>query len=896
MLSDLLYRVRALFRRDNLEAELADELRFHFEQQVEKYVKAGLTREEATRQACLVFGGLDQVKEDCRDARGVRFLETLAQDVRYGLRILRKHPGFTVVAMLTLALGIGASTAVFSVVNTILLKPLPYSNPDRIVMLWWRAPISSTQYADIQWPWGPKDFAEFSPKTKTIRSLGAFKSDFFNLVGSGEPERLDGLRASAGFFSALGEDPALGRTFTPEEDQPGHEYEVILSDQLWRDRFGSEAGILGHAITLNGQSYTVVGVMPRGFTFPHAEEMPTILSFPAQIQLWVPLAIPAGAPRGPQELAVVGRLNPGVTMSQAEAELRVYGSRVEKEFPPAKGWLNPNVVSLTRQVVGDTRRPLLLLLGAVGVVLLIASSNVASLILTRSLGRRQEFALRAALGAGRGRLIRQLVTESLLMAAVGGLTGILVAEAGLYLVKIFGPSNIPRLREVGLDPRVFTFTIGITLVTGLLFGLMPATGTPRENLVESLKEGGRRSGGSATHPKIRNALLVAQVALALVLVISAGLLVRTFYYMLAADAGFNSTHVLTFQLSLPSSKYADTEHMAQLYEKALRALRSLPGVQSAGLVSEVPMGGSTDSTEIRIPDHPSTDDKEHPYANYSFASPGYFSAIGTPLLRGRDFAEMDVTGSMPVTIINSAMALKYWPGRDPIGRQLGVKTQRFPTRTIIGIVPDIKHNSLRDDPDPEMYVPYTQNEIKWWPSMQTMQVALRTKADPASLAGSVREALRSVDPDLPVAKVTTLTALVDNSMAQPRFSLLLLGSFGGLALMLAVIGMYGVISYSVQQRTQEIGIRMAMGATRRDVLRMVLGMGARLAALGIVIGLGFAWMATRAMANFLYGIQPTDAPTFAFVPALLMTVALFACYLPARRATRVDPLVALRHE
>ena len=894
MLNDLLYRVRALFRREKVEAELADELRFHFEQQVEKFVRSGLTHQEAIRQTRLVFGGTDQVKEECRDARGVSFLEILLQDVRFGLRILRKMPGFTVVAVLTLALGIGASTAVFSAVNTILLKPLPYPNPERIVMLWWKAPILLADAAD-QFPWRKQDFARFSLAAKSFQSIGAFKSDFFNLVGSGEPTRLDGLRASAGFFPALGLVPALGRAFTPEEDQPGHEFEVILSDELWRDRFGSDTGILGRAITLNGQSYTIVGVMPRGFAFPRAEEMPATLSLPPRIQLWVPLDLPA-ASGGPNEFAVVGRLNPGGTAEQATEELRIYGDRTASEFPDSKGWYNPNVISLTQQIVGDTRRPLLLLLGAVGIVLLIASSNVASLLLTRTLGRKQEFTLRGALGAGHGRLMRQLLTESLLLASLGGLAGMVLAEIALDVVKILGPSNVPRLQEVQLDPRVFVFTIGITFIAAILFGWMPSIGTSRESLVESLNEGGRRTSGSATHPKVRNALLVAEVALALVLVVSTGLLVRTFYHMLAADPGFNPTHVLTFQLALPNSKYTDTDRMAELYQKVLRALEAVPGVQSAGIVSEVPMGGSTDSTVIRVPDHPRVDGKEHPYVNYSFASPGYFSALGTPLLRGRDFLDTDTLGSAHVTVINNAMAKKYWPGQDPIGREVGVENPRWPTRTVVGIVPDIKHASLREVPDPEMYVPYTQNEIRIWPSMQTMQVALRSKIEPAALTASAREALRSVDPDLPISNVATLEALVDNSMAQSRFSLFLLGSFGILALVLAMIGMYGVISYSVQQQTREIGIRMAMGATRQDVLRMVLGSGARLAALGITIGLPTAWIVTRTMESFLYGVRSTDPLTFAVVSVLLMSVALFACFLPARRATRVDPLVALRYE
>jgi len=883
------------FRRGDWERELSEEMRDHLEKQVAANLADGLTPDEARRQAALRFGAVEGVKEDCREQRSGFWLDALRADARFALRMLRKNPRFTAVTVLTLALGIGATTSVFSVVNSILLKPLPYPNPDKIVMLWWKAPISSAQFDADRFPWGKRDFLHFSQGSRAFQSLGAFKSDFFNFAGSGEPVRLDGLRASAGFFSALGVVPALGRAFTPEEDQPGREFEVILSDQLWRDRFGADPGILGRAITLGGASYTVVGVMPRGFAFPRAEEMPAVLSFPPRIQLWVPLDIPA-APRGPQDLAVIGHLNPGVTREQAAAELRIYGDRMEKDFPGTGAWYNPNVVPLARQVVGDTRRPLLLILAAVGVVLLIASSNVASLLLTRSLGRKREFTLRSALGAGRRRLIRQLLTESLLLAAIGGVAGIVLAEISLYVLKILGPTNVPRLRDVSLEPRVFFFAIAITLVAGILFGLAPELASSRENLVESLKESGQRSGGGAAHSKLRNALLVSEVALALVLVISAVLLVRTFNRMLEADAGFNPTRVLTFQLSLPNAKYKDTDRMAELYLRALRALQSLPGVQAAGLVSEVPMGGSTDSTVIRVPDHPRANDKDHPYANYSFASPGYFSAIGTPLLRGRDFLETDTAGSMLVTIINSAMAQKYWPGQDPIGRQVGVEDTRWATRTVVGIVANIKHNSLRDDPVPEMYVPYTQNEIKIWPSMQTMQAALRTKADPAALTASVREALRSVDADLPVANVATLAALVNDSMAQPRFSLFLVGSFGGLALVLAMIGMYGVISYSVQQRTQEIGIRMALGASRGTVLRMVLGLGAQLAALGIAIGLLASWMVTRTMESFLYQVRATDPLTFATVSIALMCVALAACYIPARRAMSVDPNIALRYE
>jgi predicted permease len=882
-------------RRERMMDELDEDIREHIEREAQDNIARGMRPDEARRAALLKFGNMTRVTEATREVWSRVWLERLLQDVAYGWRMLRKHPGFTLVAVLTLALGIGAGTAVFSVVNGILVKRLPYTDPEKIVMLWWQVPVTSSQAPGDQWPWSLRDVAHFSARQKSFRYFGAFKSDFFNLVGSGEPDRLNGLRATAGFFAAVGVAPALGRIFTPADDRPENKFVVILSNRLWREKFSADRGIVGRAVALNGQSYNIIGVMPPAFSFPRAEEMPVTITLPPQIQLWVPLEIPP-APRGPSEYGVIGKLNQGITAEQAAAELRLYGDDVAKEFPSAKGWYEPSVVPLPRQVVGDTREPLLLMLAAVGVLLLIASSNVASLVLARSLGRKQEFVLRGALGAGRVRLLRQLLTESLLLGGIGAAAGILVAQLALFCVRNFGPSNIPRLQEATLDPRVLLFTVGITLVTGIVFGLVPAVGISRENLEEAVKDGGR-AGRSRAHSRLRNILVVAQVALALVLVISAGLLVRTFHQMLTADSGFNASRVLTFQLSLPNSKYAEPVQMAQVYTQSLLALQALPGVRSAGLVSEVPMGGSTDSTVLRVPDHPPRNENDQPFANYSFASPEYFSAIGSPLLRGRDFLASDTAESRRVTIINSAMAAKYWPGQDPLGREVGVKDPRWPTRTIVGIVANIKHGSLREAPDPEMYVPYTQNEIKIWPSMQTMQAAVRTQAnDPASLTRGVREALRGVDADLPIANVTTLATLVDDSTAQTRFALFLVGSFAGLALILATIGLYGVVSYSVQQRTHEIGIRISVGATRRDVLKMVLGSGARLAGVGIIAGLLAAWAVTRMLSSFLYGVRPTDPLTFTAVAALLLGVALLACYLPARRAAEIDPLVALKYE
>lgn len=651
---------------------------------------------------------------------------------------------------------------------------------------------------------------------------------------------------------------------------------------------------MGKTVDLNGYSYTVIGVMPASITFPNQDGIPPLLDLPKETQLWVPLALPV-APKGANEFGVIGQLRADGRPDQIVQDMKVVERTLEEQIPQEKDW-SSRVVLLTQQTTTNARRPLLLLLGAVSVVLLIACANVAGLTLNRSLGRRRELTLRGALGAGRRRLVRQLMTESLLLAAVGGILGIIFGEVSLYLVKHFGPDSIPHLHEIGLDPQVIGYALGITLITGLLFGLAPAVGATRMNMVEALKEGGQRTGGSATAPRIRNALLVTQVALALVLVIAAGLLIRTFYSMLRSDAGFDAARVVTFELPLPTPKYADTGHMTQLYQQVLLQLQSVPGIQSAGLTSVVPMGGVPDGTVIRMPEHPAANRSEQPYANYSFASPGYFATIGTPLLRGRDFTDADALSSVPVTIITSGMAERYFHGEDPIGKQVGVATTKIPARTIIGVVANIKHASLREEPDPEMFVPYTQNEIRTWPSMQTMQFAVRTRTDQTAIPESVRQAVHAVDPDLPIAKFATLATLVDRSITADRFSMLLVGSFGLLALILASIGMYGVISYSVMQRTPEIGVRMALGAQRAQIFVMILRQASRLTVAGIAIGLIAALATTRLMTRFLYGVQPADPVTFAAVSLLLAAVTFFACYVPARRAMKVDPMIALRYE
>lgn len=814
----------------------------------------------------------------------------LVQDLKYAVRLHLKSVGFTIVALSTLSIGIGASTIVFSAVNAVLLRPLPYPESQRIVIPWRQAPKDANiGYNEI--PWGAINF-QYMEKMTSFESIAAFKSNSFNLTGSGEPAQLEGFRVSSGFFHTLGITPLLGRPFTESEDRPGGENDVILSYQLWQTRFHGDRGILERGIDLNGVPYSVVGVMPPDFEFPRGEEMPGSFDFPRRAQLWVPLALPpAPKPDESDELAVIGRLKRGVSVTTAQAEMNLLTAAMERVFPDSKGWFNSRVTGLNEQVTGDTRKPLLLILGAVGVLLLIACVNVANLLLTRSLGRRNEFALRAALGAGTGSLVRQLLAESTILALGGGVAGLVMAEVGIRLVRAFGPSSVPRLQEITLDWHVLAFAVFTSLLCGICFGLVPAATLLPRNLAQSLREGGRGTSDSAS-ARLRSLFLVAEIALAFVLVIASGLLVRTFEGLLAVDPGIHAGRVLTFELSLPGTKYKDAAGIVSFYQKALQSLSTIPGVAHAGIVETIPMSGSSDGSLIRLPGLPAAPGKE-PFANYNIASPGYFSAVGTPVLRGRSFLNSDTASSMPVAIVNATMAKKFWPGENPVGKQVGLADTRYPLMNIVGVVADVKHLSLREEVGPEMYVPFTQ---KPFPSMLVMHAALRAQMDAISLTSPVREAIYRLDAGMPVANVKTLSAFVDESLASQRFSMFLIGGFGAISLMLASIGLYGVVSYSVLQRTREIGIRMALGAKRATVSAMMIYQGARLIVAGIAAGLIAALTVTRLLANVLFGVPPNDLVTFVAVIAILAGVALAACYIPALQASRVDPVTSLRHE
>jgi putative ABC transport system permease protein len=866
--------LRNTIRKQRIDRDLSDEVSSYVELLTEKKMKEGMNEKDARHAAMVEVGGVEQVKEEVRAGRAGFALETLLQDLRYGLRSLRKKPGFTLTAVIALALGIGANTAIFSVINGVLLRSLAYRDADNIVMVW----EHSFQRNCSQNSVSPANFLDWQKRSASFQQIAATWDTRVNLTSAGEPEELLVQRVSADFFQVLGVPPQVGRWFVAEDDKPGANPAVILSHDLWQGRFGGNPAIIGQPVTMSGRSLTVIGVMPSGFHFLNT-----------QIQAWIPLALdPANDWRKQgRYLRSVARLKSGVTIQQAQAELDGIAKQLEREYSDYnKGW-GVNLVPMHEQIVGDIRPVLLVLLAAVAFVLLIACANVANLLLSRAAARQKELALRAALGAGRMRLVRQMLMESVLLALMGGALGVFLAYWGLQLLVALAPDNIPRLREITIDPRVLGFTFAVSLLTGLIFGLVPALQSSRPDLNDALKEGARGSSGG--NRVVRNLFVVTEMALALVLLVGAGLMLRSFSQLHQVKTGFDTEKVLTLRVQLPMAKYREPQQRAEFFKRAQERLAALPGVKSVGAISYLPLTGLASSTVFNLASQPELPPDESPGTEVRIITPGYFGAMGIPLVKGRTFDERDGADSR-VLIINETMARKFFPGQDPIGQRLIVNWEPKVADEIIGVVGDVKETALAEEANPAIYWPHPREPY------QFMNFVLRASIDPAHLSAAATKEIHALDPDQPVSDIRTLDQVVAKSIARPRFNALLLAIFAGVALVLASVGIYGVMNYSATQRTQEIGIRMALGAKPTDILRLVVGHGMKLTLAGIAIGVIASLALTRVMATLLFGITATDLPTFLAVSAVLTAVALIANYIPARRATRINPVVALRYE
>jgi len=809
--------------------------------------------------------------------------ESFFKDLRYACRMLWKTPGSTLVAVFALALGIGANSAIFSVVNGILLRPLEYPNPERLAILWEANPSKGINdfYAS------PADYRDWLQESRSWERIAAFRTHPSILTGGALPERLEAASATPGVFGLLGARTALGRTFLPDEDRPSHNHVAVLSYGLWQRRFGGDPSIVGRSLSIDGGTYQVVGVTDSRFRLLDTET-----------EIWLPYTLDAKElkERGFHTLKVIARLKPGVSLGRARHEMQSIARNIELQFPDTnKGW-TVNPVLVREQLVGNIRPTLFTLLGAVCFVLLIACSNVANLLLVRAGGRQKEVAVRTALGASQTRIVRQMLTESVLLALASGAAGLMLAWCGVQALIALRPADIPRMESIAIDAHVLLFTLAVAVATGLIFGAGPALTSTRGRVNDVLKAAGRSSMASVKARRTRSVLVVSEIALSVALLAGAGLMIRSFLRLQSVNPGFRPDHVLTMEVALPETQYKDAR-VGQFYSQLLGRIENLPGVQRAALTRNVPLSGGDPSLNFEIEHRPIPSGAEQPRAKYRAISGGYFNAMGIPVLKGRAFATSDGQNAPSVVIVNDTMARRFWPGEDPIGKRMKAGFDESPWSTIVGVVGNIKHASLDSETSAEMYYPYEQVPPTLMNFVEgSMTIVLRTAAEPVAMVNSVRDQVHSLDPAQPVFHVKTMEDFVHGSTAQPRFRALLLGVFAGVALLLAIVGLYGVISYSVAQRANEMGVRVALGAARGDLLRLVLGEGARMAGAGIAVGVCLALGLARAIAKLLYGIDAADPVTFIAIPILLLTVALLAAFVPAMRAARTDPAIVLRQE
>jgi len=890
-------RIRGIFAKRHVDADLDDEFAAHLDLLTEENIRRGMPRKEAHYAARREFGGVEQIKETYRERRGLPVLETFLQDLRFGARMLRKNLGFTIVAVLTLALGIGANTAIFSVVHAVLLSSLPYRRPERLVKVWGQLAnqgIPRNTFSDPEW-------FELVDRNQVFEQVAAYYANDGANLGSdaAAPQRVTRGRSTAALFSLLGVQPILGRTYTAEEEQLGHNQVAVISYSLWRSYFAGDPNVAGKTMRLYDRPYTVIGVLPEGFNFE------------GHIQVWIPLPIDRNHPnnRGNHSWNVIARLKPGVTLAQASTDMTRFAEQLARENPiyyrPEFGW-GVFIVPLREELVGQIRPALMILMAAVGIVLLIACANIANLLLARSSAREKEMAIRASLGAGRWRTIRQLLTESLLLSLIGSAVGLAFGALGMFAIRGLHADILPQVGKVGLEPSVLLFTFAIAMFTGVVFGLAPAIQVSHPRLHDALKEGGRGAGGGRGGQRLRSALVVAEIAFSLLLVTGAGLTIRSFYRLLRVDPGFRTDHILTMRMTLSSLAYPTGPAVPQFFHRVLEKIRALPAVQNAGAISELPMGGDYSSGSVSVQDSTSSALEHVPQFPYGyletdqrFVTPGYLETMKTPLIYGRFFSDADTATSPLVVIVDSNFASDVWPGQNPLQKQVAIQSvpNTNPPQmlwcTVVGVVAHVHNFSLDVGGRVQAYFPQTQDPFG---GSRAMFVTVRTANDPASVANSARAQILAVDPRQAVYDVHTMDEVVASSVEQPRLSLDLLGLFAAVAAALAAIGIYGVMAFAVSQRRHELGIRIALGAQQRDILAMVIGQGARLALMGIILGLAAAFYLARFMAPLLYGITTRDPITFTVVPFLLLGTALAASWIPAMRAMRVDPIVTLRHD